>query len=650
MAKHKNTHTDTEPVKVFFKPTAEEEKAREVFYKNLTLMRDLKTQQFPHFAGQYGQRSWLSYIDDSERVLNGYVESREAQGKEEWQANLMDNITLQKCRAIAAGVGLRVPKMNFDATNSKGVRSLVRAEILKNITTQTFEDQNPSLHNFLEVWQLICHGTIFEYEGFQTGGAKVRRVKSFDSVTGDIEIEEKFVKFDGKPISVILNPQDFLWWDMKIRDVQDQKRVAWIQKYGKKDLEIEFSKHKNFKYIMDKSSVVKNQLQDTLYYQKWSDGLREENDFEVARLYDKEEDIYEVWINGVPIIRTPLLWGGDKKVYPFAKQINQAFANSNWFVGMSWPAILESYQDHKNTHINTLIDKTYRTLETPMLIGLGNKDLFDVEDQLVNQDNRYYVPDVNQVKPYPIAGVNQGELAMLEVLNQGIELSSIDKSQQGIASATQKTARQSLIDDARAQELKGPLYLSLEDLWLQKTKLRIEIVLTHYLKDKAVRVDTKGQIVSVKDYTFGNGERGILDIHVAKSKAGLLPIADVEAREDAAEEQGLALKVISVLISWLDEWQYEIQIVPQSFHSQERLAKEEELTSEIQQIAILDPAFIASNKDKYVDRILELHGRHRDQYNPPAEVAAPTEGSLLGLDQQENVTPTTPDTSLEGRI
>jgi hypothetical protein len=635
---------ETETLPPIFHPTPEEEQARMEDYGYLSDMRDLKLKPFPNFAGQNGQRSWLKYIDDSERVLNGYQLSREAQGKEDWQSNLMDNITLAKCRAIAAGVGLRVPRMTFDATNKNGTRSLKRAEIFKEITQFTFKDQNPSLHNFLELWQMLCHGSIFEYEGYRTGGAKVRKVKSFDSVTGDLEIEEQFTKFDGKPYSVILNPQDFYWWDMKVRDVQDQQRVAWVQIYSKRDIETEFSKYKNFKFVLNKTETLNSNLQDTLYFKKWEENVNDD-DYEVFRIYDKERDVYRVWINGIPIIDAPLLWGGDEKIYPFSKQVNQPFANSNFFVGMSWPGILESYQDHKNTHINTLIDKTYRSMEAPMLVGLGNKDLFDIESQLVNQDNRYYVPDVNEVREMPIGGVNQGELAMLDVLNQGIELLSVDRSQQGISPDTQKTARQAIIDDARAQELKGTLYLALEDLWLQKTRLRVEIILTHFLKDKAARAAKRDQIISIKDYTFGDGERGVLDIHVARTKGSTLPKQQLENRATAMEEQGIAYKLISIPITYLTDWEYDFTIEPQSFHNQDRLAKEEELMSEIEQVGILDPNFLAANKKLYIERILELYGRNTSQYNPPIENPQ-QEGTLLGLEDNNATT----NTSTEGGL
>ncbi len=58
--------------------------------------------------------------------------------------------------------------------------------------------------------------------------------------------------------------------------------------------------------------------------------------------------------------------------------------------------------------------------EYVMLVGLQNKDLFDWESEFVSQDNRYYVPDVEAVKRAPTTNINQGELAMLQILDRGI--------------------------------------------------------------------------------------------------------------------------------------------------------------------------------------------------------------------------------------
>jgi hypothetical protein len=599
----------------------EEQKARSKVYTRLERMRELKNKKFPHFSNQYGERSFTEYIDDSERILNGYTLSREAQGKEDWQSNMLDNLARAKLRGIVAGIGTKVPDMRFQAVDDNGVQSSVRAEIFKHITKQTFLDGNPVLHNFLETWTLLSHGFVAEYEGYKTGGAKVRCVESFDSRTGAVTETTKYVEGEAKPFSTILNPQEFYWWDMFIRDIQEQPHLAWVQHYTKKELEFEFSKFPNYKFLKDKKQAGQfGAQQETLYYTEWSSRVDSQDDYEVIRFYSLEDDAYEIWVNGIPLLRAPMLWGYDEKYYPFATAICEPFANTNFAVGMSLAGILEAYQDSKNTIINTMIDKLYRSMEVPLLVGLQNKDLLDFESEFVSQDNRYYVPDVNAVKPMPIAGVNQGELAMLQIIDRGIESLSIDRSQQGLQPNVQRTARDAVIADRNAQQLKTMLYLFQEDLWLQKTRLRTKNILTHFIKDVAARKTLKDNIITVNDYSFVNGERGTLDIHIAKNRAALLPEAEIMAREQAAEQQGQTYKLISILQTYMDDWDLDFQIIPESFHQEDKTAQEEAFKEEVQIVTTLFPEFFVANKDKYLSQALKLFGKHPDEFNAPAQL------------------------------
>lgn len=615
----------------------EQQKRRTILYSRRVKMEQLKNDNFPHFSGTRGPRSFLKYIDDSEKTVNGYVLSREAQGKESWQSNTLDNITLAKMRAIAAGVGLKVPNMKFTARNNKGLVSKIRGLILEQITKKTFTDSNPSMQAFLEVWQLLAHGVLFEYEGYKTGGAKVKKVKSFNSITGEVTVKEEYIKLDGKPLTVILNPQEFFWWDMHVRDIQEQPHLMWVQHYTKKEMELEFSKFPNYKYVKDKRTTASSPLLTaTTYFDKWSRRVDMEDDYEVIRFYSKEDDCYEIWINGIPMLLAPLLWGEKEKEYPFSKTIAQPFANTNFFVGMSFPGILEGYHDLKNSILNTLVDKLYRSMSPRKLIGLQNKDLFDIENSVVQMDDKLYVPDINAVKLEPVAGIAQGELAMMQLVDRGLDSISVDKSQQGMAQGGGRTARESVIANQRAQELKGSLYLALEDLWLQKTKLRIQVILTHYIKDISVQENRGGQIISINDFVFGNGEKGVLDIHVAKNKNYLLPIAEIQAREQASPFE--VYKLVSITVDYLDNWKYDTQIIVPSYHNNEKIEKDAEVMEKIERIITLNPELYAANKDKFTDEVLGLYGESLNEYETPAPPETPPAGgeSLLGLGGQED--------------
>ena len=82
-----------------YTPSLEEQKCRTRVYGRIEKMIELKDQPMPHFqTGPDGARSFNTYLDDSERILNGYTVARGDNGKEEWQSNLTDNITLAKMR------------------------------------------------------------------------------------------------------------------------------------------------------------------------------------------------------------------------------------------------------------------------------------------------------------------------------------------------------------------------------------------------------------------------------------------------------------------------------------------------------------------------------------------------------------------------
>lgn len=608
-----------------YKETKEKGEERVKAYGYLQKMIELKDQPMPHFSGPEGERSWNQMVDDSEMILNGYTLSRDEQGKEAWQSNMMDNVSRVKMKAVAAGVGLAVPGMSYSATNKKGIRSQMRAEIFKNITQQTFKDGNPTLSAFKEVWHMLSHGVVFEYEGYKTGGAIRERVISFDSLTGAIETKKEYVKMNGKPFTVLINPQEFFWWTFFTSDVQEQPRCAWVTHYTKSQLEEEFSKYPNYKYVKDKKGMkATGQLTHSTFFREWQERVADEDDFEVFRLYDKENDHYEIWINGIDMLMAPILWGDKEKWYPFSVQAAEHYANTNFFVGMPFGQIMEAYQEHKNTVINTIIDKLYRSAKKPMLVGLQNKDLFDVQDQFVDEDNKYYVPDIDQVKSFPYEGPNQGEFMMLSILDKGLETISVDKAQQGQSAGGGRTAREIVIADTRAQEIKGALYLALENLWWQKTRLRNQVILSHYINDKAVSDSVKDQIISIPDFTFGDNVRGVLDIHVANGKSQLMTEDQLEAREAAMEEQGIPYKIVSIQKTYLDEWEYDFKILPDSFHKKEKELENAEFDSEVEWVATLYPEFFTANKDKYLEEKVEMRGKKLADYNMPKPPAPPT--------------------------
>lgn len=91
----------------------------------------------------------------------------------------------------------------------------------------------------------------------------------------------------------------------------------------------------------------------------------------------------------------------------------------------------------------------------------------------------------------------------------------------------------------------------------------------------------------------------------------------------AAEKQGINYKLISMPLSYLDDYEYDFKVVPASLQKQDKEAKRESLMGEIQALVQLWPNFFASNSEKYLSELLGVEGKHIDEFAPPAPPTPP---------------------------
>lgn len=623
-----------------FKPSNKERRCRIEVYNAFDQMIEERSRTWPHFNGQDGDRNLVDYINDSELRLNGNTPSREAQGKEDWQSNLFNPVTRIKMKAIIAGVALQTPAMTYTAVNKRGLFSAPRAELIKQLVRYSRSHTNTQLETFFEAWEAAGKGTVVKFDGYLKTKQKRKLISSYDTVTGKIEVKEEEVVVDDRAVDLMVPLSEFYIRDFHVYDVQEQPDVIWAQHYNKAQLEAEFGHYANFRYVQDKASVATfNSTQQTYFYDKWANRVEEKDDYEVIRYFNKQDDRYEIWCNGVPLFRGPLLWGRRKKRYPFSKTIFEPFTGYNFFYGKSFPHTIEGLQDTDNTLINTILDKMARGLTAPLLVGMENKDLLDIDDELVSQDNKIYVPNINSVKPLPFDSVNQSEIAMLQYIARQTDLASVDVSQQG-AQGKGVTAREILIADQRASELKGIFFMFLADLWLQKTRLRITNVLMNYLVPKIEKIVGKdgtkvyeNAVINVKDTEFSDGTVGTLGIEVVDSPEKLPTVSRVERREEAMKENGVNYKHIAVTSNYLDDWDLDVDVQPEAIANNDKIKRQAEFEAKMQGMAVFFPEYLAANKTKQFKEFVGIYGEQMDDYQQPAPPQPQAAEGGLGLPQ-----------------
>lgn len=601
-----------------YRPKKSEEEVIKRVYEDFNHMLDQRHKRWKYL----NDRTLKEYVDDSQLRLNGYVPSREEQGKESWQSNVFHPVTRNKFKAILAAVALDVPQVRITAQNEKSRRDWKRAKIMKNLVTFSYSQDNKEEQVFFEGWEAAEKGTVITYDGYLKATAKRKIIKSFDTATGEIETDEQEVETDNQCYEEIVPLLNFYVYDFHIFDVQKQPCVVWLERKRKEDFEYEYGQYKNAKHVPEAVPKSETSEDDTFFTERWSDRFDDKAPIEVIRYYNKRLDEYSVVANGVLILNVPLLLGKKKKWYPFAKTVFEPVA-SDFFYGKSLPDILMGEQDVINALYNMALDKTYKSMSPALLIGNQNKDDFDLEDQNTTIDTRIYVQDINQVREMPIQGVNPSELNMIQLVSRGLDLSSVDSNQSGVPGRG-VTAREVVIANENAKKLKGIMYLFLTSLWVQKMKLRIMNILVYYTKPKAKAVlgdnqdDTpidEYQAFSVDNAELDGDMKGTLGVEFFPDEQSLpsQDEADIKAITYRLQSDE-AYDYIALTADYLDDWIYDIKVVSESVFQQESSLSQLKMQDKLAVLGTYFPQVIMMNQKKLATDVLTAYDDDADEY------------------------------------
>ena len=612
---------DTEKKVKEYKPTDKEVEKIEFIYDELQFMLDeVMNQQYPEF----NDRTLTQFIDDSQRRANAYVPSKESQGKDDWQANVFTKTTRNKVKALLASIAKNPPRISMEAFDAKNRLSVIRGDILSHIVEATYlqGDNNPEYTIYMDGWNCTINGTVVKYDGYIKTTDKVKIITGYDLEKGEVEFEEQEEIIEDKPIEIDVPLQHLLIKNIRIADIQEQPALIWLQYLEEEQFEREFNGYKNFDKVPDKSSTLATEELQIFFYDKWKDRVQNKKCYEVLRYFNKQKEQYCIIANGVLLFDGPMLWGKRKKRYPFAKQVFEPFANAHFFYGNSLPNILMAEQDVENALINSMLDKTYRSVVAPMLVGIVNRDSFDLEDEYVDQDTNIYVEDINQVKPMPVEGIQQGEITMLKIIQQGMDRSATDQVQSG-ASWSGSTAREIVIANERAEELKDLMFTMMKDLWLQKYRIRTVNVLMNYNKTKVRHIvgeegekafEETYQVFRLPNQEFATGERGIEQIEVVGTTAELARPFDLDVREEQSRLDGQPIAIKQITSDFLDDYEYIVKIETESLKQKSRAFEMAEVEDQMRGTATYFPQIFLANQQEFFKMYMERYGTSPDRF------------------------------------
>ena len=350
--------------------------------------------------------------------------------------------------------------------------------------------------------------------------------------------------------------------------------------------------------------------------------------------YKGRRGVYRIIVNGVELYNGPMLWSDitrrnfGRPVYPIAKTIYEPFADNAFFYGNSQPnsAMGEGYV--LNSLYNTGLDKQYRSMAPPLPFGMVNKDMLDLEDEVVAGDTKIYVDDINQVKQMEMKGITDSDVKMIDLISKGLDLTTLDPQQEG---AAQKyvTARAAVAADERARQLKGIFFMFMESLWLQKVRLRLPNILLTYTMPKLIEVigeeggkklTEKYQMFNVERAELSDGTRGTLGIEfrskdeMSNRKAMRL---DVEAEEDRNSLAGMPYEKVVLPYGYLDNLSFDLEVIPETLWQASQAINMAMVLEKTQLINKIFPEYFAENKEFLFRDLLKAYGDDASKYKLP---------------------------------
>lgn len=618
----------------FYNPSIKEKETITRIYTEFELMRNIRNNRYKFF----NDRTLKDFVDDSQLRLNGFVPDRTSQGKELWQSNVFHPVTKNKFKAMLASVALDTPQVKITAQNEKNEQSLKRAEIMKNLVKYSYDQENKEEQIFFEAWEAAEKGTVIVYDGYLKAKNKQKFIKSYDPTTGEIETEEKEVETDSRCVGFIVPLMSIYIKDVSIFDIQEQPAILWVDRVEKTEFEREFGKYKKAKFVKSANELTDPSEQDTYFVEGWRERAENDEQIEVIRYWNKGNDEFVIIANGVLIFQSPILLGKTKKWYPFAKTVFEPFA-SDFFYGNSLPNTLMGEQDVINALFNMALDKTYRSMVPPLLIGSVNKDDFDLEDTNVSSDTKIYVQDIAQVREMPISGINQSDLKMIEMVSRGLDLSSVDSNQQGVPGRG-VTAREVVIANENAKKMKGIIYLFLSSLWIQKIKLRMLNILMYYTSDKVDIITGKGE--EYRSFVINNADlsgdrKGTMEIQMVSGEDKLPQKQELDIEEEKYKMQGENYEKIAITSDFLDNWHYDIKIVSDSIYQKESGLTQMKTEEKLRVLGTFFPQVVIQNQEKLAKDAIIAFEDDPDEYElgapQPAPMGMPGEQPVPGMEQ-----------------
>lgn len=528
--------------------------------------RNVMQRQYEYFNG----RNLFECIDDWTKRWNGYIPPlNPLMDQTSW--NIFYNFTRNAIISYLARVALNPVKAQILAVNKKtGFLSKKFSEALEDMNQYSLNEENGDAKYLQAALEAAVKGTVVVYEGYMKNFQKEKTVESYDAVTGRVKYKEKDRVIFDNCYQEVVPLEDFYITNAYQPDVQKQPRIIWRKLTTYFEAQNEFSHYRNWKYVRPGNYTLAMEMQ-TFYRQAQLADLPMDR-VEILRYYCRRTNTHIVLCNGILMYSGPIPFKDGK--YPFAKTVNEPFGN-DFFWGQGMPGKYMGEQDLINSFINMMAQKTTNSL---LPTGLSS-DLDDlIEDDVIEIGKMRQVSDVNKWKFLEPPAVEGAEFNMFQtILNLAKDSANVGAGDLTTAGGGKVTARQVLL---KQQELVQKLSFNtnyLEDLEVDRTKLRTSHILQFYPIPRIERITGRGgkeleelvyRDIRLSNSELSDGRKGtkivklVGDVGNPDERQKLAD--DLSVQELMGEDQGVPTEAMALSVDIFQEYDTNVQVVKNS--------------------------------------------------------------------------------------
>lgn len=529
--------------------------------------RNVMMRQYEYFNG----RNLFECIDDWTKRWNGYIPPlNPLLDQTSW--NIFVNFTRNAIISYLARVALNPVKANIIAVNKKtGLPSKRFAQTLEDLNKYSLNEENGPAKFLQAALEATVKGTVVVYDGYMKNFQTEKVPVEFDAETGKITYKTKDKVIFDNCYQEVVPLEDFFITNAYQADVQKQPKIIWRRLTTYFEAQNEFSHYKNWKYVRPGNYTLAQEMQ-TFYRQSQLADLPMDR-VEILRYYCRRTNTHIVLANGVVMYSGPIPFKDGK--YPFAKTVNEPFGN-DFFWGNGHPGKYMGEQDLINSFINMMAQKTTNSL---LPTGLSS-DLDDlIEDDVIEIGKIRQVGNVEAWKWWEAPPINAGEQNMFQtVLNLAQKSANVGAADATTPAGGKVTARQVLLQQ---QDLVSKLSFNtnfLEDLEVDRTKLRLSHILQFYAIPKIERITGKTgkevekmvyRDIKLSNVELSDGKTGtkvvklIGDEHKNPDTRQKLA-DDLSVTEMMGEENGTPTEAVAVSVDTFSDFNFDVQVVKNS--------------------------------------------------------------------------------------